>query len=313
MNESTTFQRFPAPGTTRTLDELLAMDIPPGERAYTHAQIVTTIGERGARLPLGLAALQAGEELQPSFICRPPITRVRKDVTRKVREAQQHNRSPGYARAAFVAASLEAMGVLSFDSEPDDKRLGYISRLPFGDVAYAIYFLESLIEDGERKMDGINYTCGACHKVVREPTIDLGRRKITTFEYTPEAPPRAVFRPRRPFRIGQRLVERLVLGPAPYARTHLNASAEDLAGSPELDILVLTASVRGSQEGNLPPITESGLDEMHTKDQVEAAHVASALSCEPGALLEHDCPMCGATNNLMRSWMAPDFFGESKS
>jgi len=309
-------ERFPEPGTIRSVEQLLAADIAPGERVYTHAQVVTTLGERGARLPLGLAAFQAGEEARPAFQCLPATTRVRMDVTRKVREATAHNPSPGYARAAFVAHSLAALGAVVLDGEPDEQRLSRVARLPFGDVAYAMYFLESLLEDGERVARGVVYTCKSCHERVREPVLDLGRRRVSTYEYSPGAPPRAVLRLRRPFAMGaaKKTATHLVLAPVPYAKAHLHAVAEDLAGSAEMDIRLVAAAIRGTQETpEMPPVTVDAIGEMHVKDQMEAAHVVSALSCEPGALLDHDCPHCGAPNSMLFSWVQPGFFAASRS
>ena len=308
------FDRFPQEDVVRSAEELLALELPPGERAYSHRQVVTTLGERGARLPLGPGALRDGEALHPSFEMRPANMRTRSEVSTKIRAASMHGSSAGKVRAVAVAHALASLNDESMEGLKDAERLTRVTMLSAGDVAYLLYFQEYLAEDGEREMAGIGYGCSACYHTVKQPTVSLGARKISTFEVRSGEALRGVYHLRHPFRLAGKMVSRLLLGPASYSAIYGPASDADLAGTDEQRMRFVAASIRGTDLApTCSPVVAVQLAEMHQKDLDNAVLVASAVNCEPGPLLEHKCPKCGERNNLLRSWVQPDFFGASRS
>lgn len=290
----------------------LLQTVKPEEYALTIPWTRDTLGRRGRVLPMGKAI---GGAVVRDFAFRRPDTTVNLEVGEvKAREDLQD--TPGAMMLEVLRVSLDSLMGVEFHGTKAAKlgeQQNLLRSLAYIDVVYLVFY-RAMERRVLRKPFAPSRTlkCPSCHADIFEIRYDLPGTIFPVWDWTPDAPPRAVSGLTEAWGIGAAKGTRVVQGPPAWHQATCHLSEADWRNDAAVDVGLAAASVVAGEDGVEGGVMTTphhqflgSLPEWDKDTLMEASrHVGGEIlpACP------FPCPACAMEIPLPMSWRSVGFF-----
>lgn len=269
----------------------------------------STIKERGALLPLGMAGGEAGAYVRD--IAVRDWTFVEERAIGAERDA---NRDSNIAQ--FVSMILAQMctkfGRHDFESMKSAERRATVGQAFMGDVFYTYVWLR--IQAMGNMLD-MNLTCPSClHKF--EFTADLDTVEVITAEKLKDA--QWEYELFKPLELRGKTVKKFLMGPAYWNALEMMSSTGGGMDSGAAKSAIILGSIHGladykDKDGNAEAVALAAheLDRMNKRDIERLTALIDKNAIGPDMSVEGKCGRCKRPFKLSIDWSYDSFFGDS--
>jgi hypothetical protein len=268
---------------------------------------LTTLGELGTNLPVGIAAGDSAPRVRP-FRLRPFNMKLEKELA-KVRERMKQN-AKGNTGGSFVRTALAMMvqtiGPHNFDAMKVPERELVINQLSMPDVIYMYFYARHNALDSEPVL--MNIGCSSCKTQYRW-FGDLASMDVKVLD--DKAAITRTYELRDPLTIRGKTCKILTLGLIKWDSFCQPA----FANQDSLQSAAITASIHGivgfDQALGTFQLLDTDLDEMTKVDMNRLSANIEEYTPGPQMDITPQCPVCKHEQRMMLDWSWDNFFSRS--